>query len=376
MLGLKWMHVTKGNRSPKLTVVIPTFNEVKNITVVVEKIEAILHPYEFDILFVDDNSDDGTIEVIRELETKKTNVLMLLRVGRRGLAGACIEGILTSKSDLIAIMDCDLQHDEKKLVEMMSKFKKDPKLDLVVGSRHFDDGKAKEGLSTLREIGSKLAIWATQISLGIKVKDPMSGFFMVKRSSVIPLIENLQPNGFKILADLIASSGKKWKIEEIGYEFKKRQSGESKMNLVVVFELLALILSHLSFGLLSIRFILFGIVGFSGIFVQLISTFFLLSVLGLPFLQAHILSIFVAMTSNFSLNNLLTYQDRSLFGRNYFKGLVSFYIVCSAGALANVAVADFIFKALNMWVLASVSGAFLGAIWNFVFSSIFTWKTR
>lgn len=370
------MQVKNKVNLPKLTVVIPTFNEAGNISIIVEKIEATLLSKDFEVLFVDDNSDDGTIEAIKMLESKKSNVSMLLRVGRRGLAGACIEGILASKSDLIAVMDCDLQHDEKKLSEMLSRFNSNPNLDLIVGSRHFDEGKVTTGLSTIRQIGSRLAIWSTQKSLGIKTKDPMSGFFMVRKLSVMPIINNLQHNGFKILADMIASSKGKWEIQEIDYEFKSRQSGKSKMDFRVVFELLGLILSHLSFGLLSIRFILFGIVGFSGIFVQLLSTFVLYSILDFPFLQSHIASIGIAMTSNFSLNNLLTYKDRSLLGKNYLKGLLSFYLICSAGALANVAIADFIFKNIGLWVLASVTGSLLGAIWNFVFSSIFTWKTR
>ena len=361
---------------PKLTVIIPTFNEVENINIMVEKLEATFVSKNFEILFVDDNSDDGTIEAIKILESRKPNISLLLRVGRRGLAGACIEGIIAAKSDLIAVMDCDLQHDEKKLPEMLSKFNAKPNLDLIVGSRYSDDGKVAGGLSAIRKTGSRFAIWSAQKALGIKIKDPMSGFFMLRKLSVMPIINNLQPNGFKILADMIASSKGKWEIEEVGYEFKSRQSGKSKMDLRVAFELLGLILSHLSFGLLSIRFILFGIVGFSGIFVQLISTFFLFSILGLHFLQSHIFSIGIAMTSNFFLNNLLTYKDRSLLGKNYLKGLLSFYLICSAGALANVAVANFIFENLGLWVLASLAGALLGAVWNFVFSSIFTWKTR
>ncbi len=364
------------NASKKLTVVIPTFNEVENIRIIVEKIEQTLSPKDFKVLFVDDNSDDGTAEVIKELETEKSHVSLLSRFGRRGLAGACIEGIFAAKSNLVAVMDCDLQHDETKLLKMLSKLEKNPNLDLIVGSRYFDDGKVEGGLSRIRQIGSRLAIWSTQTFLGIKVKDPMSGFFMVRRSTMMPIINKLQPNVFKILADMIASSKGKWKIEEVGYEFKERQSGESKMSIGVAFELLGLILSHLSFGLLSIRFILFGIVGFSGIFVQLFSTFIFFSVLGLPFLQSHISSVVIAMTSNFSLNNLLTYKDRSLLGKNYFKGLISFYLICSAGALANVAIADFIFENIGLWLVASLAGALLGAVWNFIFSSIFTWKTR
>ena len=369
------LKIAEGNKK-NLTVVVPTFNELQNIKLIVEKLEMTLSTVDFEILFVDDNSDDGTIEMIKSLEIKNPRVSLLLRVGRRGLAGACIEGILSAKSDLVAVIDCDMQHDETKLLDMFSKFNENPNLDLIVGSRHSGKGKVAGGLSEIRKIGSQLAIWSTKKFLRINVTDPMSGFFMVKKTSVMPFIKNLQPNGFKILADMIACSRSKWAIEEVGYTFKKRQSGESKMSLAVALELIGLILSHLSFGFLSIRFILFAFVGLSGIFVQLLSTFLLLYFFYIPFLQAHILSILIAMTSNFSLNNLMTYKDRSLVGRKYFRGLFSFYLICSAGALANVAVADFIFNNIGVWILASISGALLGAIWNFIFSSIFTWKTR
>ena len=108
----------------------------------------------------------------------------------------------------------------------------------------------------------------------IKINDPMSGFFMAKKSSILSILNKLQPNGFKILADILATSRGNLITKELGYEFKKRQFGQSKMNFSVMLELLGLILSHLSFGIISIRFVLFGFVGFSGVLVQLMSTYF------------------------------------------------------------------------------------------------------
>ena len=367
---------TKTDKPCELTVIIPTFNEVNNVGVIVKKLEDCLVGINFNILFVDDNSEDGTVERIQKLESEKKYVSLLLRIGRRGLAGACIEGFISSRSPLVAVIDSDLQHDETKLVEMFSKFQADKNLDLVVGSRHSGEGTAQGGFSFLRNNASKLAISCSQILLGIKVTDPMSGFFMLRKGSIQPFIERLQPNGFKILADILASSRNQLSVMEIGYEFKKRQADESKMNVAVGLEFLALIFSHLSFGFFTIRFILFCFVGLSGIIIQFLSTLLLLSMFGLPFIQAHILSIVVAMTTNFSLNNLITYKDRSLAGKGYFRGLLSFYIVCSAGALANVATAKLIFESIGIWSIASIGGAFLGAVWNFVFSSIFTWKSR
>ena len=148
------------------------------------------------------------------------------------------------------------------------------------------------------------------------------------------------------------------------------------MSLIVILEFLGLILSHLSRGLLSIRFILFGMVGLSGVFVQLFTTFLCLNLSIQPYVIAHSIGVFMAMTSNYYFNNLLTYKDRSLAGSSFFKGLLSFYLICSAGALANIAVAKLCFDYTEIWVLSSLMGAILGAVWNFIFSSIFTWKAR
>ena len=364
---------------PILTIIIPTFNEVNNISKIVEKLESALSTVKYKIIFVDDESNDGTINKIRLLEAQKSNITLLLRIGRRGLSGACIEGMLISKTELIAVIDCDLQHDEKKLLEMVNKFRAQQNLDLVIGSRHTKNGKSEDGFNKFRKLGSDFAILLTKKLLRIQTTDPMSGFFMVKKNSLFQVIDKLQPNGFKILADIVACSNrtqKKWEIAEVGYEFKRRLSGQSKMSIIIILEFLSLILSHLSRGILSIRFILFGMVGLSGVFVQLFTTFLCLNLSIQPYVIAHSISVFIAMTSNYYFNNLLTYKDRTLRGSSFFKGLLSFYLICSAGALANIAIAKLFFDYTEIWVLSSLMGAILGAVWNFIFSSIFTWKVR
>ena len=364
---------------PILTIIIPTFNEVNNISKIVEKLESALSTLKYEVIFVDDESNDGTTNKIRSFEAKKSNISLLLRIGRRGLSGACIEGMLISTTELIAVIDCDLQHDEKKLLEMVNKFQAQQNLDLVIGSRHTKHGKSKDGFNKFRKLGSDFAILLTKKLLRIQTTDPMSGFFMVKKNSLLTVIDKLQPNGFKILADIVACSNrtqKKWEIAEVGYEFKKRTSGQSKMSIIIILEFISLILSHLSRGILSIRFILFGMVGLSGVFVQLFTTFLSLNLFIQPYVIAHSTGVFMAMTSNYYFNNLLTYKDRSLTGSSFFKGLLSFYLICSAGALANIAVAKLFFDNTEIWLLSSLMGAILGAVWNFIFSSIFTWKVR
>jgi len=342
----------------------------------VAKLEEALDGIFWEVVFVDDNSPDATAEAVHQIATHKPYVRLLQRIGRRGLAGACIEGILSSTAPVAAVIDGDLQHDETRLAAMLALLQQDPALDLVIGSRNVEGGSAGAGLNAIRKRGSDLANTLAKKALRITASDPMSGFFMVRRASFNAVVAGLQTQGFKILADMLAASRGEWKIQEVPYTFRARQHGESKLDSAVTLEFLGLILSRLSGGALSIRFILFGMVGVSGIFVQLLVVWLLLNILPQQFALAQTGGVFVAMTSNFFLNNMLTYRDRSLKGRAILPGLLSFYAVSTIGAVANVGVADLVFNALPYWVFASITGAIVGALWNFLASSLVTWRTR
>jgi dolichol-phosphate mannosyltransferase len=361
---------------PELTVVVPTYNERQNLAPLIGLLQTALAGIDWEVVFVDDNSPDGTAQEVSRLGLEHPNVRLLHRIGRRGLAGACIEGILSSFAPIVAVMDGDLQHDETKLRDMFSAFQADPALDLVICSRNVENGSPGDGLSAFRKWGSDQATRLAKLALGITASDPMSGFFMVKRQSFNTVVVNLQPQGFKILADMLSASRGAWKIQEVAYVFRERQFGISKMDSAVTLEFLGLMASHMTGGLLSIRFILFGLVGISGILVQL-AMVKLAMVLGIHnFIEAQTFAVICAMTSNFYLNNLLTYRDRSLKGMAFLKGLMSFYVVCSVGAVANVGVASGLFAIFPYWALSSIAGAIVGALWNFVASSVFTWRTR
>ena len=361
---------------PILSIVIPTYNEKDNISKILELLRLALGNVQHEIIFVDDNSPDGTANEVKISMRKFSNLHLIHRIGRRGLSGAIIEGVLAAKSEIVAVMDCDLQHDESKLLEMMDLFSKSTSLDLVIGSRFTEDGEISDkAFSKIRELGSKVTTLLIKKFMQIKSTDPLSGFFMVKRETFLKYSDNLQTQGFKVLADFLAMSGKFLEIEEVGYKFKNRIAGESKMSLLTVLELISLVLSQIFQGRISIRFILFCMVGVSGIFVQLLTTGFSMLLIN-QFSTSQTVGIFAAMTSNYFLNNYITFQERRLKSLDLLRGLVSFYFICSLGAFANIAVATYIFSLSSNWLISSFLGAVFGAVWNFTLSSIFTWKSK
>ncbi|MDC3107615.1 glycosyltransferase family 2 protein [Paracoccaceae bacterium] len=358
-----------------ISIIIPTYNEKENISKILEKLEKVLKAIAYEIIFVDDNSPDGTSKEVKSFMEKSSKIRLIHRIGRRGLSGAVIEGIFAANSELVAVMDCDLQHDETKLSDMMALFSKNISLDLVIGSRFTERGEiSHKAFSKIREMGSKITTLLVKRLLSINSSDPLSGFFMVKKETFLRSADNLQTQGFKILADFLATSGRNIEIKEIGYKFTNRVAGESKMSFLTVLELIGLVFSQILQGRVSIRFILFCMVGLSGIFVQLLITgvsMFLIN----QFPTSQTLGIIAAMTSNYFLNNSITFKERRLKSFELIRGLFSFYLVCSLGAFANIAIASYVFGFSSNWLISSFVGAIFGAVWNFTLTSIFTWKS-
>ena len=359
-----------------LTIVVPTYNEKLNVRPLVSLLDKALVDINWEVVFVDDDSPDGTADEVRELARTRLDVRVIHRIGRRGLSGACIEGILSSAAPYVAVMDGDLQHDETVLISMIASFNADPELNLVIGSRNVEGGSSGNGLSGIRSFGSDMATVMARKLLKIRVQDPMSGFFMIKLESFRDVVGELQRQGFKILTDLLSASRGSWKIKEIPFVFKERQYGQSKMDSAVTLEYFGLILARLTGGAISIRFVLFLFVGLTGILVQLLMVGIFLNVMFLSFFYSQILAVILAMTSNFFLNNILTYRDQSLSGKYILFGLLSFYFVCSLGAVANVAVANLVYNFVPLWILASFFGSVISSLWNFMSSKWLTWRVR
>ncbi len=361
-----------------ISIIIPTYNEIENIDPLIKAIKVILAKYNYEIIFVDDNSPDNTASKIKNIASSNNSIRCIKRIGRRGLSSAVIEGILSSSAQLIIVMDGDMQHDESILPTMIEMLI-DEKLDIIVASR-FSSGSSFDSFTIIRKTISNIGIFLAKKITGVKLADPMSGFFIIKRDVFDEVAPNLTGLGFKILLDIFAASKKNLNFKEIGFKFKDRKSGVSKLDSLVIWEYLLMLWETKLGYFIPARFVSFCLIGTLGLFIHLLSLYILIN-LDQNFLVSQGISTFIAMTFNFFLNNLLTYRDIRLKGFLIIRGLVLFYLTCGIGAIANIGVANSMFIGKipgteGIWYLSGIVGAFVGVIWNFLMSSVLTWKRK
>ena len=356
-----------------LTVIAPTFNERANVGVLIERLHAALDGLAWQVIFVDDNSPDGTAEVVKAIAARDARVQCIRRVRRRGLAGAVVEGALASAAPFVAVIDADLQHDETRLPEML-RIIQGGDVDLVIASRYVEPVDDIEGLSAVRETGSRLANWLGRMVLRQDVSDPVSGFFMIRRERIEQVAPRLTTEGFKILFDVIASQREPMRIVELPYTFRERQAGGSKLDRRIVIDYLGLLLSKLSGGVIPSRALLFGMVGATGLVIHL---GVLYAILAFAPHEAYPLAVLIAgvtaMTTNYLINNEITYRDRRQHGLGLLVGYLKFAALCSIGLAANVAVSTLVDQTTHIRLLASVSGPVFAALWNYATTAMAVW---
>jgi dolichol-phosphate mannosyltransferase len=359
---------------PELSVVIPTFKERDNIEVLVQRLDAALSGIAWEAIFVDDDSPDGTADTVKKIAGGDPRVRCLRRVSRRGLAGACIEGMLSSSAPFVAVMDADLQHDEKLLPRMFALLKSGEG-DMVVGSRYVEGGSSAV-FSKSRGAISRFATSLARRLTGVELSDPMSGFFMMRRDRFDPLARSLSTQGFKILLDIVITAKGGLRIVEEPFVFAARSHGESKLDAQVGLDFLGLLLAKLTGGVVTPRFLSFALVGTIGLGVHLLILRTVLVAFGFAFPEAQATATFVAMTGNFLLNNRLTYRDRRLSGLGFLKGLLGFYAISAVGALTNVGMASWLYAHQPVWWLAGAAGAVMGAVWNYSMATLLVWRVK
>jgi len=358
-----------------LSVIIPCFNERPNVAPMIDKLDAALAGIAWEVIYVDDNSPDGTAEEVRRIAQYDSRVRCIRRIGRRGLASAVIEGALSSSAAYVAVIDGDLQHDETRLPVMLAALQAGG-YDLAVASRHVEGGDNAGLSSRWRHRLSDGGIWLAQAFLPVRLTDPMSGFFMLPRPLFEDLARGLNGQGFKILLDLVLSSTAPLRVLEVPARFRERAAGESKMDALVMVQFCGLLLDKVFGGILPLRFFSFALVGALGIVVHLFVLGLLRHFTGLGFEAEQTISTVVAMVFNFQLNNAITYRDQMLKGAKLWRGLLLFMVVCGFGAVANVGIAQMLYEQHATWTVAGGIGAMIGVVWNYAVSATLVWRSR
>lgn len=359
---------------PEISIVVPTFKERENIGELHERIASVLGDTSWELIFVDDDSPDGTADLVRELAQRDCRVRCIQRLGRRGLSTAVVEGALSSAAPILAVMDADLQHDESILPAMLERLRSEG-LDVVIGSRYTEGGSTGEW-NEGRKLISRFAGVLAHGLVPENLHDPLSGFFVVRAPLMRDAARRLSGYGYKILLDLFASAGRPLRFAEIPYTFRPRTHGASKLDTLVAWEYLMLLLDKRIGHLIPPRLLFFGMVGGSGVMVHFTILSLVFVVAGLSFTIGQACATVAAMTWNFMLNNVFTYRDRRLTGWRFMHGLLSFYAVCGIGALANIGIAAYTFARNKEWVLSAAAGILVGTMWNYLATARFTWGAR
>jgi len=358
-------------RHPRVSLIICTLDEHEAIGGVLDEVRVELANIPHEIIVVDDSADDQTAMVVKAHMRADPSVRLIRREGCGGLASAAIAGWDAARGRTLAIMDGDGQHDPKLIAGLLRRMD-DSDADVVVASRYLDS--AESGLCGPRHLISRGGVVLSGLLLGLRLADPMSGCFLMRRDWYETVRPNLSGLGFKILVDVVASGRRRPLVEQIPTVLRARAGGESKLDLRVAVDLITLLVDKRTGGAIPARMSQFLLVGATGLAAHM-TVLSLAALTDLPFWAAQTLAILAAMSWNFVLNNSLTFRDRRLSGPALWRGLLSFYAACLGGALVSEAAGAGLASAGAPWLLAGATGAVLGAFWNYQAARRLTWRT-
>jgi dolichol-phosphate mannosyltransferase len=381
----------KINTNNQVSIIIPTYNESKNIIKILHSIGEILPKnVSTQTIVVDDNSPDGTGKIVEDYlkNVKKiadNTIEIIHRKTKDGLGSAILKGIQQAKGDTIVVMDCDFSHPPQiipKLIESIKKYQ----YDIVVASRYIKGGKI-QGWSVKRKIMSKFATLIAKKGLGIDTKDPMSGFFAFKRSIIKGL--NIDAIGFKILLEILVKT-KGVNIKEIPYTFQNRELGSSKLNVKTILDYYKSVWKLYRYGKplvkqekrSSVKFLSkaarFYTVGASGFIVNyIISMLFVGMISDMWYLHATVIGIIASITTNFILNKIWTFEDRDFGIKKTISQYGKFVIFSSLGALVQLGMVYFLVDNVEMsYPLALILAVIIAAFGNFVLNKKWTFKEK
>jgi dolichol-phosphate mannosyltransferase len=358
----------------EIGIVVPVFNEVHNIEPLVQRLRSVLSGIAWEVLFVDDNSPDGTAEEVRRIARDDCRVRLVLRVADPGLSNACIQGMLSTSADLLCVMDGDGQHDPVYIPQLIKLLEEAPS-DLASACRQLDGGASEASLGRRRSLLSRLGNGLVRLATKRATRDPLTGFFVIRRAAFLSVVEKLSNSGFKLLFDMLASHPGLRHVE-VAFQFQPRHSGDSKLDAYVVWQFGTLLVEKLSRGWLPARVISFLSVGTMGLFIHMVTLYAAIWG-GIAFATAQGTAAMTAMTFNFILNNALTFRDRRFSGIGLVKGWSAYLLICSVGLLANVALASWAYERLHGLVLpAALAGIAMDVAWKFVISDRVLWRRR
>ncbi len=362
----------------KFSLVIPTFNESQNIQELVEILSGLLDrllPNDYELIVVDDDSPDRTWEIAAELMPDYPHLRVIHRQTERGLSTAVIRGWQAARGEILGVIDADLQHPPTTLIQLWQEMATGA--ELAVASRNITGG----GVSEWSLVRRFLSRGAQMLGLAIlpevigRLSDPMSGYFMVRRSAIANKL--LSPVGYKILIEVTARGQIRW-IAETGYVFRERTAGASKVTWKQYIEYLQhLIALRCSLWPVA-RFLRFGVVGFSGVFVDLGIFYLLRTFLGLGLTRSTILSSEIAIVNNFLWNDAWTFRDlisSQQGNRQRLRRFLKFNLVCLSGVILNVIIVNLLFNLghINEY-LAKLIAIAIVTFWNFWFNLKLSWR--
>lgn len=376
------------DHSLKFSLILPTFNEGGNIADIVQILSNLLDqaiPGDYELIVVDDNSPDQTWKLALELLPRYPQLRVMRRTEEKGLSTAVIRGWQAARGEILGVIDADLQHPPEVLTQLLDIMEQGA--DLAIASRNIEGGGVSEW-SLMRRFLSRgaqtLGLVILPEVIG-RLSDPMSGYFMVRRSAIAH--KGLSPVGYKILIEVTARGNIRW-IGEAGYVFRERQTGESKVTWKQYVEYLQHLV-RLRFSR-SARFLSFCLVGFSGIFVDLLVFFFLRSSVGLGLTRSTIISAEFAIVNNFLWNDLWTFGDisrRQPGKRQRLKRFIKFNVVCLSGIILQTLLVNAFFHAfesiqlqvslghgLRNDVLAKLIAIVIVTFWNYWLNSRLSWR--
>jgi dolichol-phosphate mannosyltransferase len=378
-------HVETNGKVILLSLVIPTYKERDNIEKIVYILNSLLNEYipqEYELIVVDDDSPDRTWEVAQSLMPKYPQLRVMRRQQERGLSSAVVRGWQAARGSILGVIDGDLQHPPEVLTQLLCAVQSGA--DLAVGSRHVEGGGVSSWSVVRRFLSRGAQVLGLVILPGVlgRVTDPMSGYFMVRREAIAGA--TLNPVGYKILLEVIGR-GQVREIAEVGYVFCERKEGESKVTWKQYVEYIHHLLRlRLTTGLLGKfplgRFIRFGLVGLSGVFVDMVMLYLLSdpTTLALPLTRSKIIAGEIAIVNNFLWNDAWTFADVSMQQQEWrqrFKRFLKFNIICLAGLALNVLVLNIVFNFIlpNRYI-ANLIAIAVATIWNFWVNLKLSWR--